>query len=369
MRSAVDLRADRPRRAANNDTQTLPCGALENMPTWLICIPLVIQWCWLALRYRSLTLPSVANPAITSGGLVGEGKLEYFQGMGQLARSYTARHCAISTQRVKSPRELRRLMERAELSFPIVVKPDLGLCGHGVQRVDGLAGLQHYLATFPANEIVVAQEYLPQEDEAGIFYMRDPLTGRGRLTGLALRDFPRVIGDGRKTITDLIKADRRASRLMRAAQHDCRFTGSDVPAAGQVVRLATIGSTRVGGLYRDGGACITPQLTSAIDAIARDMPSFHFGRFDVRFTTVQELSAGVGFRIMEINGAGSEAIEAWDPNTGMVDGFGIIFAKQRMLFAIGARQRDAGVQPMGLLALARLHRRQRRLIARYPPSN
>jgi hypothetical protein len=213
------------------------------------------------------------------------------------------------------------------------------------------------------------QEYLPQEHEAGIFYVRDPNTGRGRVIGLALRDFPRVIGDGRRTITDLIRADPRASRLMRSAQHDCRFTGSDVPAAGKVVRLATIGSTRVGGVYRDGGACITPQLTSAIDAIARDMPSFHFGRFDVRFNTVQELSAGVGFRIMEINGAGSEAIEAWDPGTGVIAGFGIIFAKQRMLFAIGARQRDAGVRPMGLVALARLHRRQRRLIASYPPSN
>ena len=369
MRPAVDLHADRPREAANDDTQTLPCGALEKMPKWLICIPIVVQWCWLALRYRSLTLPCAANPAITSGGLVGEGKLEYFQGMGLLARSFTARHCAISTQRLKSPRELRRLMERAELSFPIVVKPDLGLCGHGVQRVDDLVGLQRYLAIFPPNEIVVMQEYLPQEGEAGIFYLRDPLTGRGRLTGLALRDFPRVIGDGRRTITDLIKADPRARRLLRSAQHDCQFTGSDVPAVGQVVRLATIGSTRVGGLYRDGGACITPQLTSAIDAIARDMHSFHFGRFDVRFNTVQDLSAGVGFKIMEINGAGSEAIEAWDPGTGVVAGFGIIFAKQRMLFAIGAKQRHAGVQPLGLLALARLHRQQQRLIAMYPPSN
>ena len=195
------------------------------------------------------------------------------------------------------------------------------------------------------------------------------VTERGRLTGIAFRDFPRVIGDGRRTITDLIKADPRANRLMRAARHDRCFKGSDVPAAGKVVRLATIGSTRVGGLYRDGGACITPQLTSAIDSIARDTPSFHFGRFDVRFNTLQELSAGVGFKIMEINGAGSEAIEAWDPHTGMVDGFGIIFAKQRMLFAIGARQRHAGAQPMGLLALVRQHRRQRRLIAMYPPSN
>jgi hypothetical protein len=135
------------------------------------------------------------------------------------------------------------------------------------------------------------------------------------------------------------------------------------------VRLATIGSTRVGGLYRDGAALVTPALTHAVDAVARDMPEFHFGRFDVRFESLRELAAGRGFTIMEINGAGSEAIEAWDPDTGVMEGFRMIFAKQRLLFAIGAAQRRAGVRPIGLLALARLNRRQQRLIAQYPPSN
>ena len=48
---------------------------------------LALQWLWLALRYQSLTLPTIANPAITAGGLMGEGKLEYFDGMGPLALS------------------------------------------------------------------------------------------------------------------------------------------------------------------------------------------------------------------------------------------------------------------------------------------
>ena len=57
-------------------------SALERMPKRLICIALTLQWLGLALRYRDLTLPSSANPAVTSGGLVGEGKLEYFKLMG-----------------------------------------------------------------------------------------------------------------------------------------------------------------------------------------------------------------------------------------------------------------------------------------------
>jgi hypothetical protein len=89
----------------------------------------------------------------------------------------------------------------------------------------------------------------------------------------------------------------------------------------------------------------------------------------VRFRSAQELSAGAGFTIIEVNGAGSQAIQAWDPDTGQVDGFRMIFAKQRLVFAIGAANRRRGFRPIGPRALVRLNWRQNGLIDRYPSSN
>ena len=349
--------------------ETSECSLLERMPKWLICVPIVAQWLWLSFRYGSATLPSAANPNITAGGLVGEGKLEYFKGMGPLARSVIAPHCAVFNDGALSESSLAIAMKSAGLLFPIVVKPDLGLCGYGVQLLEDMTALRTYLSRFPIGETAVLQRYLPQKGEAGIFYARDPLSDRGRVIGLALRYFPRVTGDGYSTVAELIAADPRAQRVRSSPRHVCPVPLTAVPCAGEEVRLATIGSTRVGGLYRDGAAHITQQLTKAIDAVARDMPEFHFGRFDVRFDNLEELSAGRGFTVMEINGAGSEAIEAWDPGTDVLQGFRMIFAKQRLLFAIGAAQRNAGTRPIGLLELARLNRRQIRLIRLYPPSN
>jgi len=370
MQAQLDIAVTPPQESfAPTGPNANRCSTLERMPKWLICIPLAFQWLWLALRYRSFTLPSAANAAITSGGLVGEGKLEYFHGMGALARAATAVHCAVSTHAKPSSAELSQRLKDAELSFPLIAKPDLGLCGYGVRFVKNLEELHAYIEAFPANEVVVLQEYLAQEGEAGIFYARDPHTDKGRIIGLALRYFPRVTGDGRRSIVALIADDPRARRVLGSLQHECALAEGRVPAAGEVVRLATIGSTRVGGLYRDGETYITPALTAAVDAIARDMPSFYCGRFDVRFEHLDDLSSGKGFTIMEINGAGSEAIQAWDPEIGMVQGFRMIFAKQRVLFAIGHARRRSGVAPIGLLALARLYRRQQRLIALYPPSN
>jgi hypothetical protein len=345
------------------------CSTLERMPKWLICVPLAIQWLWLALRHGSATLPSCANPCITAGGLVGEGKLEYFSGMGELARAATAPHIGVVARPGLSEQELAAAMARAGLAFPIIAKPDLGLCGYGVRRVDTMAALLDYVGAFPHAETVVLQAYLPQEGEAGIFYVRDPDTDRAQIIGLALRYFPRVTGDGVRPVRALVDADPRARRLVSGGAHAALAQPERVPAAGEVLRLATIGSTRVGGLYRDGRRYNTSQLLAAVDAIARDMPSFHCGRFDVRFDRLDELAAGRGFTIIEINGAGSEAIDAWDPDIGLLQGLRMVFAKQRRLFAIGAAMRRRGVRPVGLLRLARFHRRQQRLIAQYPPSN
>lgn len=344
-------------------------GLLEQLPKWMNCIPLAIQWVWLACIYRSATLPSAANPTITAGGLVGEGKREYFGQMGALALSATAPYCVIENQPGIDAAALRAVLDAAGLDFPLIAKPDLGLCGYGVRRVDTMKELLAYLRAFPISEQVVLQQYLSQEGEAGIFYARHPDTGHGELTGLALRYFPRVIGDGEHTLGQLIDADSRTHKLLESVQHECRHDMSRVPACGEMVRLSTVGSTRVGGLYCDGGHLITPALSAAVDAIARDMREFYCGRFDVRFNSTEELAAGRGFTIIEVNGAGSEAIQAWDPCTGIIAAYRIIFAKQRLLFDIGAANRRAGVKPIGLLMLGRLFMRQQRLIANYPPSN
>ena len=98
------------------------------------------------------------------------------------------------------------------------------------------------------------------------------------------------------------------------------------------------------------------------------MPDFHVGRFDVRYATVQDLRAG-RFTIMEVNGAGSEAVHAWDPRYSIAHVYRMIFAKQRMLFELGAAQRARGHRPVSAWTLARHYLKQQRLIARYPPSN
>ena len=344
-------------------------GTIERIPKWLNLVPMVLQWCWLGLRHRSLTLPSAANPRITAGGLVGDTKSEYFACMGAHARSRVAPYVMLRVEGDDLLAAALSAMGEAGLAFPVVAKPDLGWCGFGVRRLEDTLELADYLARYPAGEALMLQRYLDEPGEAGIFYVRHPRQPRGWLLGILLRHYPQVTGDGLHSVAQLIEADARLHRAMRnPREHECRHDPDEVPAAGDSVRLSLIGSTRVGGCYEDGSALASAELLAAIEAIAGDMPQFHAGRFDVRYRSLPDLRAG-RFTIMEVNGAGSEAVHAWDPKYSVWQVYRMVFAKQRLLFEIGAANRARGHRPIGMLELARHHLRQQRLIRRYPPSN
>jgi hypothetical protein len=344
-------------------------GTMERIPKWLNLVPMVLQWCWLGLRHGSLTLPSAVNPWITAGGLVGDTKSEYFDCMGAHARSKVAPFAMLRMAGDDMLAIALSAMRDAGLAFPVVAKPDLGWCGFGVRRLDDASALADYLAVYPIGESLMLQRYLDEPGEAGIFYMRHPDQPRGWLLGILLRHYPQVVGDGLRSVAQLIAADGRLQRAMHnQREHECQYDPDEVPPRGDTVRLSLIGSTRVGGRYEDGSALASEALLAAIEAIARDMPQFHAGRFDVRYRNLQDLRGG-RFTIMEVNGAGSEAVHAWDPKYSLRQVYRMVFAKQRLLFALGAVNRTRGHRPIGMLALARHHLRQQRLIRRYPPSN
>ncbi|WP_431854916.1 VTT domain-containing protein [Azospirillum sp.] len=346
-----------------------PIGLAERIPPLLFYVPLAVQWLALGLRHRSVTLPTAANPSIEAGGLLGESKHRCIELIGPGGRPWVAASTAIVNTVPWPAGAAEALVAEAGLTFPLVAKPDIGWRGFGVRLVRGAAELQAYLAAMPRGCRVILQAYVPHAGEAGIFYVRHPGRARGAIVSLTLRYFPHVVGDGASTLDQLIERDPRAAwkgRLHRAALGR-RLT--EVPAQGEVVRLALVGSSRVGGLYKDGRSLITPALCRRFDTIADAMPGFHFGRFDVRFASAEALAAGEDFRIIEVNGAGAEMIHVWDPDKRLMEVYADLFRQQALMFEIAAANRDRGVRPLSLRGLIGYQQRQQRLLRAYPPSN
>ncbi len=325
---------------------------------------MIVQWLVLALRYRSLSLPSAADPMIDAGGLAGESKIACFAQVGDAGRPWLARTAEVVAGR-DAATKASTAMAALGLDFPIIAKPDIGWCGFGVRRIDDPSALQAYCDAYPAGESLLVQEYLDHSGEAGLFYVRHPHETRGRLISLTVRSPPTVRGDGTSSLRELLARDERLRG--RAALYES--AGLDrVPGRGTEVPLAAVWSYRMGGLYRDCSGEITRALEECIDTVATSMPHLHVARFDIRFASMHELQHG-NFKIIEINGAGSEAIEFFDPCVPFFTAYRGILAKQAMVFALAAANRASGFAPCGWRALLRGFGRQARLLGRYPASN
>lgn len=351
--------------ASRPATETGSVSSFEFLPGWLFYLPVVAFWMMLGIRYRSFTLPTAANPRIETGGLCGERKSTALDQAGAIALPWIAPYVVFTTGAGDLSRALAALAAKS-LQLPIVVKPNIGCNGTGVRLAETVEGLADALDSFPRNVELVLQELVPFEGEAGIFYVRVPGAASGAITSLTLKRAPMVIGDGRSTIRELILADERSSRIPSIYMPRLKHRLDEVLDFGQSCRLVFAGNHCKGSIFSNGCDDITDALRSKVDMILKDIPDFHFGRIDVRFESNAALRCGERFKIIEINGVGSEATHIWDRDARLSNAYRDQFRHYRMAFQIGAIMRERGAQPARLLSLFGYWRLQRRLMRSYP---
>jgi membrane protein DedA with SNARE-associated domain len=350
----------------------------ERIPNVLIYMPIGIRWLLLSVRYHSLTLPTVSNPMIETGGFWGESKSNIMRHIGTEYQSWLAEFVILRRNGMSVQSDLKyalSMMNQKGLGFPVVAKPDIGWQGYGVRLIEDPTILNQYISNYPVGEKLLLQRPINHDGEAGIFYVRMPGDEHGRILSVTLRYFPYVYGDGVSTLQELIikspRAKLRADFHLGSKSEHMGFAKEIlemIPCKDQLIRLSFIGSIRVGGLYRDASHLITSEMSRIFDEIALSMPEFYFGRFDVRFESTEKLKTGQGFSIIEINGAGSEAINAWDPGVPLIKLYRELFKTQSLLFKVSALNRSRGYKPMGVIAFLEAARRQNKLIKSYPPA-
>lgn len=351
----------------------------EKIPAFLFYSPVGFRWFLLGIRYHSLLLPTVTNPLIEAGGLWGESKSRLMNQIEPEYQKWVAPFTTINVPENRSTDDLLKdtitAMEKAGLSFPVVVKPDIGWQGYGVRVISNKDELKDYLPEYPKGANLIIQELIPYDGEAGVFFSRQPGEEKGKVISLTLRYYPHVIGDGVSTVAKLMQKDQRTRFKLRFyLGKESLHSGlpeeyiTYVPAPGEVFRLAFIGSIRVGGLYRNGIRFITPELQQRFDEIAGSIPEFYFGRFDIKFKSLDTLREGNDFKIFEINGAGAEAIHVWDAETPILKMYKELFRYQSIMFSIAAANRKRGFKPMHAREFYAFTKEYNNLISNYPAS-
>jgi hypothetical protein len=343
----------------------------EFWPQHLFYAPMILYWLWLTIKHGGrFALPTAANPSFPMGGWVGESKQAVLACAGKHARAHIAPFVAFTRDAKIAIDDAARTViyqaRRAGLSFPLVAKPDMGCRGAGVRRVRNENELARYIASFPDGETILLQALVDYEAEAGVFYVRKPGQTHGEILSLTLKYFPYVYGDGTSTLGELIARDRRAGLLKDI--YLPRHAGSlaKVLAPGEPYRIAFAGSHSRGTVFRNGNRLVTEPMRRAFDCIAKDIDGFHFGRFDVRFSSIDELQEGRSFTILECNGAGAEATHIWDRKTTLREAYRVLMRQYAQLWDIGAENVRRGARPARLRDLFRAWRKEVALWAKYP---
>ncbi len=204
-----------------------------------------------------------------------------------------------------------KTVESAAIKYPFIAKPDVGLRGSGVKKINTVQDLKEYAEKANFNYLV--QDLIPFSNEVGIFYVRYPNEKLGRITGIVSKEFLIITGDGFSTVQELIKQNPRYELQLNVLKKEYGKKLFEILPKGERLNLVPYGNHARGAKFVDGSHWITPELTKTINEMCLQIPGFYFGRLDVMYNTIEELEQGINFAVVELNGAGSEPTHIYDP--------------------------------------------------------
>ena len=207
--------------------------------------------------------------------------------------------------------EVLKQVKQRNLEFPMVGKPDIGMKGMMVKKLENENDLLVYAASSKVDFLI--QEFIPYENEVGIFYYRYPNEEKGHISGIVKKEFLSVTGDGVLTVEQLLLKNKRYILQLPILRKTEADKMNIVLQKNEELILVPYGNHVRGAKFVDDSHLTDEELANSIDAVCRKVKGFYYGRLDIRYNTWGELKQGRNFSIIELNGAGSEPTHIYDP--------------------------------------------------------
>lgn len=307
----------------------------EYWPFAAVYYPIIPIWFFYALRAKSFFFFNAANPSIKNGGMAMESKKEIYDLM--------PNHVYPKTILVNINNATDLIVERvkqAGISYPFIAKPDIGMKALAVKQIHNIDQLIEYQKTIGTDFLI--QELINYPNELGIFYVRMPDQKNGKITGIVSKEYLTITGNGRDTMTQLIKQNPRSFSQLAQLQ---RMYGNELntilPIDTSFI-LVPFGSHTRGAKFLDYSAKQNEKLQQTINEICTKVSGFYFGRLDIRYQSFEDLCEGKNFSIIEINGAGAEPTHIYDPSHSVFFAWKEIIKHWSLLYRISMANKKRG---------------------------
>lgn len=308
----------------------------EKWPFKVIYAPLGFVWLYYAIKARAFWFFSNVNPTLEFSGFEGEGKKEMYD---QLPS-----HLIPATIHVPAHSVFENVLQQvqqAHIAYPLVVKPEVGMQGILFRRLSNEQQLLAYHSAMPFDYMI--QEYVDLPYEFSVFHIRYPGSTKGEITGLILKEYMMVEGDGSSTLQELIRAHPKA-RYRQAELHHKHYEHlQEVIPAGTKYYLNITGNHNRGARFINLHREIDEQLTTVFDQVSIAAQHFYFGRYDLKCTSLQDLRQGKNIKILEYNGTGAEPNHIYDCGMKYIPALKEIAKHWEHMYRIGVINKKKGV--------------------------
>jgi hypothetical protein len=271
-----------------------------------VYIPIYFLWAYYSIKAKSIFFFNASNPTIKNGGFMMESKKQIYN---LIPQKYYPKTELIKAK--TSVEEISKVLEDAGIKYPFIAKPDIGLRGSAVKKIETPTDLKQYSEN--AHFDFIVQDLIPYENEVGVFYVRYPHEKEGRITGIVAKEFLIITGNGVATIDELIKENPRYELQLKVLKQEYGSKLQKILPVGEKVNLVPYGNHARGAKFIDVSHWITPKLTITFNEMCVQIPGFHFGRLDIMYDSFDALEQGKDFAVVELNGAASEPTHIYDP--------------------------------------------------------
>jgi hypothetical protein len=283
---------------------------LLNWEKWsydAIYLPVDIFWLWFAIKARAFWYFSPVNPTLTFAGFEGGSKKEMYDQLPPWSYPTT-----LLVDPAEEIEKVQNRMQQAGLIFPVVVKPDTGMWGVLFRIIKNVNELKTYHDQVGENYIL--QTFIDSALEFSVFHIRYPGEAKGIITGLIVKDYLHVTGNGTDTLEKLVAA--HPSAKYKLAEMKMRHAGNwqKIIPARENYFLSMAGNHIHGARFINLNHEIDQQLCDVFDGISNEAGQFYFGRYDLKCTSLEDLKAGKNINILEYNGAGAAMTHIFDRN-------------------------------------------------------
>ncbi len=308
----------------------------ELWPFLVIYAPLGFVWLYYAVKAGAFYFFSNVNTTLTFAGFEGEAKSEMYI---QLPENLYPKTLCVA--HYEEPVYILARAKEAGIQFPFAVKPDVGTQGLMFRIISNVNELLSYHACLTGDYVIQSFVDLPQE--YSLFYIRYPGEKKGKITGLILKEYLSVTGDGNSTLYQLMMQSSKAKhRLAEMSKKHKRHLAEVIPKD-EIFYLSIAGNHNRGARFINLHHEIDDRLRCTFDCIADAVPHFLYGRYDLKCTSLEDLKHGRNIQMLEYNGTGAEPNHIYDCGMSYFKALSVIQQHWKAMYEIGQINLKKGV--------------------------